>query len=609
MTSALKSLATDFSPCERGEWHKLAAQAMSRSGDVGPSEAEGRLATPTDDGYTLRPLYTAGDTAGLPEPPAPGRGDFRRGSVAATHRRGWAIQQRFWGTAAQMQAALASEAASDAESIWLTLLPGVFDLADLPDLLARIDCNSTRVTLEAFGDAVPAGEILLAALETAPKVEGGSLGLDPLGALAGMGRAGDISAAVELALRASELGVQAFCIDGSIYHEAGASFGEEIGSATAAGVATLRWLIDAGLDVTTASELIEFRFAVTDDQFASIAKLRAARLVWHRVLEVADVQPKRGQRQQAVTSWAMLSQRDSWVNLIRNTVAAFAGGVGGADSVTVLPHTTSLEYPDELAQRLAVNTQHLLLEESHVGVVDDAFGGSWYAETRTRQLADAAWEWLQELEGSGGLLKSLGSGLVDERITRTWQIREARIATRRSPLTGVSEFPDAIRLTDPGMQGFRRPGGGLPQRRRSAQFEELRDRSDRAVANGQAVRVFLIKLGSTAENSARVSFARNLFAAGGIDSVEIQFEPDAALDLPADGSAVVACICGGDRDYANMAVAAAGTLPRDASIWLAGKAGEAADAYATAGFGGFLFSGCDALAVLLAILAQLEVPQ
>ena len=609
MTRAVKPLAQDFPPRARSQWHQLAAKALSRSGDVSPDEAEARLATPTDDGYTLRSLYTSGDTQGLPDPPAPGRGDYRRGGQLATQKQGWHIQQRVWGTAAEIQTALRAVGDDRPQAIWLTLLPGVFNLADLPDLLAEVDLATTRVTLEAFAHSVAAGTVLANALEERPENAGACLGLDPLGALAGQGRTGDLDAAVALALRADRMGIQAFAIDGSIYHDAGASFGEEVGATAAAGIETLRWLLEAGLSATAAADLIEFRFAVTDDQFASIAKLRAARLVWSRVLDVVGADPDRGQRQQAVTSWAMLSQRDPWVNLIRNTVAAFAGGVGGADSVTVLPHTTALELPGELAQRMAINTQHLLLEESHVGVVDDPFGGSWYAETRTRNLADAAWEWLQEIEGSGGLRRCLDSGLVNERMSRTWQIRAGRIATRKSPLTGVSEFPDTQR--DPALAGagFHRPGGGLPQRRRPAAFEELRDRSDRAAATGQPVRVFLIKLGTTARNSARVSFARNLFAAGGIESIEIEYVPDRALELPADGAPIVACLCGDDKTYASQAIVAAGAVPHGASLWLAGKPRDQAEAYEAAGITGFIYAGCDALAVLRATLAELEVPR
>ena len=91
----------------------------------------------------------------------------------------------------------------------------------------------------------------------------------------------------------------------------------------------------------------------------------------------------------------MLTARDPWVNLIRNCVAAFAGGVGGAESVAVQPHTLARGEVDDFAQRMARNTQHLLLEESHVAAVADASGGSYYVEELTRNNADAAWQLLR----------------------------------------------------------------------------------------------------------------------------------------------------------------------------------------------------------------------
>ncbi|MCB0919031.1 MAG: methylmalonyl-CoA mutase [Actinobacteria bacterium] len=590
--SDLRPLAGEFPPADREQWQALAAKALSRGGrEVSPDDVEALMGTPTDDGYTVAALYTAADDSNVREPERPGEPDFRRGEVV----QGWQVRQRLEGLPGP--SVIAEELAGGTQGLWLA--PPVDREAhdSVLSLIEGIDTGTTAVVLDALACPLSAHEALLRRFKEQGAAPGSGLGLDPIGNLAATARSGDVEGAVELAGRVLGLDadVTAFTIDATVYHEAGASFGEEIGTAAAAGLSTMRRLIAAGIDVEDAAKLLEFRFAVTDDQFASIAKLRAARLVWNRVLEVAGVSEPAAQRQHAVTSWVMLSQRDVWVNILRNTVAAFAAGAGGAQALTVLPHTAALAPADEFARRVARNISHLLLEESHVGAVVDPIGGSWYGERRTVEIATAAWEWLQELEGSGGLRRCLDSGVVGDRFDRTWRVKSDQIDQRSAPLTGVSEFPDDKRLTalpDP----YVRPGGGLPKRRWAQGFEALRDRADAAVAAGRSVTVRLLALGSLAENSARVGFARNLFAAGGIDCEVVGVEDD----WPESG---VVCVCGTDKAYEESLSDLLAGAPEAVSLYVAGKPKRGADRPDIT----YIHVGCDATEILEQTLARLEV--
>ncbi|NEC18039.1 methylmalonyl-CoA mutase family protein, partial [Streptomyces parvus] len=147
------------------------------------------------------------------------------------------------------------------------------------------------------------------------------------------------------------------------------------------------------------------------------------------------------QRQHAVTSPVMMTRRDPWVNMLRTTLATLGAGVGGADSVTVLPFDHALGLPDAFARRIARNTSTILMEESHLARVIDPAGGSWYVERLTDELAAAAWAFFQETERAGGLPAALRSGTVAERLAATWAVRSAKLARRKEPITGVSEFP------------------------------------------------------------------------------------------------------------------------------------------------------------------------
>ena len=592
------ALADGFDPVDRARWRELVAAAMRRSnGDVAPDDVERLLVTPTDDGYAVHPLYTAEDVASFPAPHDPGRFDYVRGATTADESIDWDVRARHW-LDADSPAAIADDLANGVTSLWLT--DG--DPDHLIAALADVDLEQVPVVVEGFR----AGHRLASALLELdrPLNPRSSLGLDPLGLVAATRRSGDIDDALDLSVEAKAAGIGAFTIDGTVYHDAGASFAEELGAVTASGLATLRLLNESGLSIEEAARLISFRWVVTDDQFASIAKLRAARILWARVLEVAGAGTAVGQQQHATTSIAMLTARDPWVNLIRNCVAAFAGGVGGAAAVTVEPHTLATGEVDAFARRMARNTQLLLLQESNVGFVADPAGGSYYVETRTRQLAEAGWSWLRDIEAAGGMRAALDAGIVAKRIERTWQRRMDHTAHREAPITGVTEFPDRNRDARVGV-GWQRPGGGLPQHRYAEAFEALRDRADAAP---QPPTVALITVGPLARHAARQTFTENLLAAGGIDTVAIPYRPGADLELP-DG-VTVACIVGADPDY-DEAIPAIAPQARAAGVerlLVAGKPGNRTEADQEAGVFDYLFVGCDAQALLDQVLTDLEVP-
>ena len=218
-------------------------------------------------------------------------------------------------------------------------------------------------------------------------------GADPVGMWAATGGALDLESLSADTERwagraaAGHPGVTTVVVDAARLHEAGSGDVDELAWSLALAVHHLRSLTGAGLDVDAAARQLEFRYAATPDQFATIAKLRAARRLWHRAADVAGVTDTR-QRQHAVTSRAATSRYDLWVNVLRNTVACFAAGVGGADAVTVAAHD-ELVVPGGSAtgRRLARNVQLVLLEESNLAKVVDPAGGSWYVEHLTDQLA------------------------------------------------------------------------------------------------------------------------------------------------------------------------------------------------------------------------------
>lgn len=291
------------------------------------------------------------------------------------------------------------------------------------------------------------------------------------------------------------------------------SAAQELGASLATGVAYLRELTGAGLSVEQACAQIEFRYAATADQFLTIAKLRAARRLWARVAEVCGAPGAGAQVQHAVTSPVMMSRRDPWVNMLRTTIATLAAGVG-ADSVTVLPFDHALGLPDAFARRIARNTSTILIEESHLSRVIDPAGGSWYVEKLTDELAHAGWEFFQGIEQSGGQAAALRSGRLGQDLADTWAARSVKLAKRREPITGVSEFPNLAERPVERLPAPESPSGGLPRVRRDEAYEELRARSDaHLAATGARPRIYLATIGPAAAHTARSTFVANLFQA------------------------------------------------------------------------------------------------
>lgn len=588
MTVPPSTFASGFPPGSREQWRALALGVLRKSGALGddatPADVEEALSSTTHDGVTIAPLYDAADLPAAPRIVRPGDR--------------WDVRQRHaHPDPAETNEAVLADLDGGVTSIWLDLAAGGGPDV-LPRVLDGVHLDLAPVVLDAGAEAVPvAGAYLDLLAERGVTAPGGNLGLDPSAVSAGI--------SVLRRCLAEQPALRGVVVDALPYHDAGGGDAEELGCSIAAGVAALRAMTGAGLSVDQAMGLLEFRYAASADQFLTIAKLRAARRLWARVAEV--VGGAGGQLQHAVTSSAMMTARDPWVNMLRTTLACFGAGIGGADAVTVQPFDACLGLPDAFARRIARNTHALLMEEAGVARVIDPAGGSWYVERLTADLAARAWAWFQEIERAGGMTAALDR-LVPERIAATRARRARAIAHRGDPITGVSEFPNLTekipqRRPGPGLAGRdpARAAGGLPRIRYAEEFEALRDLAD---AQAERPRVFLATIGPIAAHTARATFAANLFAAGGIETVTSGAGTDPAEIAEAFRAAgtPVACLCSSDRLYGEHAAAVAAALRAAGArrIWLAGK-GEHGDVDAN------LYAGCDALDVLRTTFDDLGV--
>ncbi|HEY1920476.1 MAG TPA: methylmalonyl-CoA mutase subunit beta [Streptosporangiaceae bacterium] len=542
------ALAADFPAVTREQWRRLVAKVV---GEVGAEAPEQELITVTADGIEIAPLYV--DDAGRPSPGYPGEAPFVRGRTAAGHRAGWDVRQRH----AHPDPAVAREQIMEdleggVSSLWLGLGDGQLPVGALPDVLAEVYLDLAPVVLDAGGQFADAAEAFLATAARRGVPAGeltGCLGADPLGVAARTGAEADLDDAAALAARTARdfPAVRAIVADALPFHEAGGTDAQELGCALAAGVEYLRAMRAAGLPADAAFGQLEFRYAATADQFATIAKLRAARRTWARVAQQCGLPSGGGgQWQHAVSSWPMLTRRDPWNNILRGTLACFAAGAGGADAVTIAPFDAAIGQSDRLARRVARNLQALLVEESHVARVIDPAGGSWYVEDLTGQLARRAWEWFQDIERAGGLRAALASGFIADRLAGRRAAQQDEVARRRAAITGVNEFPLAgeTLLTRPAAT---RPGGrptaGLPRIRWAQGYEDLRDRADAHTrATGSPPAVTLGLLDRSRPSLARAGQVSALLATTGITTITLN-----AGDGADPGLSGVVVVCGGPQ--------------------------------------------------------------
>jgi methylmalonyl-CoA mutase len=547
-------------------------------------------------------------------------------------------------------------------------------LADLQTVLAHVPLGKTPIALDAGVQAFPLAVALLS-LARERRVGhaelSGSLGIDPLGALAQSGRlttsletAYDELADVLRYCRTAAPQLRAALVDTSAHHEAGAEASTEIAIALATGIALLRALEARGVSVDEACAQLAFRFSIGRDFFLEIAKLRAARRCWARVVEACGGSASaQAMVLHAVTSRRTKTQRDPWVNVLRATAESFSAAAGGADAITTLGFDVALGASDELSRRLSRNTQHLLRHESNVHRVVDPAGGSFYLEHVTEALAARAWVELQAIERAGGIGHMLTVGALQAQLAETLDRDRKAVETRKIAITGVNEFPNvreervtrspadaralAARATDASTRGrgvlsalAQEPNtplqgamaalargaalfdlraalgtGGeatvkpLVRARLSAPFEALRDEADRLGdrANGRP-RVFLANMGPIAQHKARAMFAQNFLEAAGFEAVTNDgfTTADAAAAAFAESGALACAICSSDELYAELATSTAEALrARGAKIViLAGQPGAREAAYREAGVTDFIAMGVNVYETLRSLLER-----
>ncbi|PIB94578.1 methylmalonyl-CoA mutase family protein [Caulobacter sp. FWC2] len=401
------------------------------------------LTVKTPDGLTIQPLYTAEDGVAVAR-------DLR----ARDPDRPWDLRTR---AAHPDPLHTAKDVLTDLEngaaSVLLQIDPaGVNGVAvgsadDLSNALSGVMLDLAPVALDAGYLGPKAADWLGALAKAAPNAPL-AFHLDPLTAFAQSGASpgpieSHVFSAATVGSRLAQTYVRAslFLATGRAAYEAGGSNTEELAMMAASALAYAKALVRQGLSMEDAFGRIVLGVSLDGEYFTGVAKVRAAKAIWARLAQACGVTVP--PTIEARSSRRMLAKADAWTNLLRLTSAGFAGAVGGADVILLDAFTDAIGLPTAFARRQARNTQLVLMEESNLGRVADPAGGAWYLDSLTDQMARAAWDGFQAIEGAGGIVKALESGLIADAVAKTCDAQQADFADKSRKILGVTVFLNA----------------------------------------------------------------------------------------------------------------------------------------------------------------------
>ena len=511
MPASTEKLFDEFAPASKAEWEAALAK------DLKGKEASA-LAWKTEDGITVQPFYTAEDLVAPLE-------------IPARVEPGWRVRYEIT-EAAPVDANAAAKRALEhgAQEIVFT---GV-RLDTAADVLALIAGLDVPVDLRFGSDA---GRVLALLLSSGVENLRGSIDYDPVAEAHPV----DTYLVRRALLRWPEflpVGVRA-----EAWHHAGATTAQELAFTLASGV---YYLNELGPEVARS---MVFGFAIGPHYFTEIAKFRAARVLWAQVLEAYGVQVRMNLFTR--TGRWNKSVYDPYNNLLRATTEAMSAAIGGADAITVGAFDETYRHADDFSRHLALNTQLILRDEAFMDKVDDPAAGSWFIESLTRSLAEAAWAIFQKVEAEGGMLRAAREGgLAEQAILQAREARDATIATRRRVFVGVNQYPNVREAMLDRIE--REPTyvrGPWP-------FEEVRlDTEKFARKIGRTPSVLLLSFGDLKMRRARADFVSNFFGAGGfaISEPPAFASAEEAARYAAQAGADLVVLCSSDPEYPSLA--------------------------------------------------------
>jgi len=612
-------LFSEFPPVSTEKWEEAIIK------DLKGADYDKKLVWHTIEGFNVKPYYRAEDLEGLEYLDSnPGQEPYTRGKHTADNV--WDVRQDI-RIADPVEA---NRVALDAVERGATSLglcaKNIKSVDDMARLLKGIYINAVKVNFMCSEDYLS----LLKTYVDYAKREGykadeleGSCDFDMFRYALNHGRFhrgedGDLAAAKALVEYAHEAlpKFRVLGISGSQLHNAGANIVQELGFSMAAANEMVARLTDAGCKMEHVASSIVLNVGVGSTYFMEIAKIRAARLLWSKIIEQYKPEcdcPYKLYINATTSSWNQ-SVYDPYVNMLRSTTEAMSSAVAGADSISVLPFDNAYKTADDFGYRIARNQQLLLKEESYLDKIVDPAAGSYYIENLTDQIAQGAWQNFLKVEEAGGMCKALRAGLVQEAVEATAKKRDMDIATRRTTILGTNQYPNLLEKMGDKVSSDKSDTSDksdsseikvLRPYRGAEVFEALRLETERA---SHRPKVFLLTYGNLTMRKARAGFATNFFGVAGYEIIDNPgfATPEEGAKAALESGADIVVLCSSDDEYAELTEPVCRALKgKVKSLVLAGFPKDMVDTYRGYGIDEFIHVKTNALECLTAFQKQL----
>ncbi len=614
MSENKEKLFSDFTAPTRQEWRDKIEV------DLKGADYQKKMVWRTNEGFNMEPFYRKEDIDSLPLVDAlPGEFPYVRGNKAADNE--WYVRQDIKCDCAKS----ANEKALDilnkgVDSLGFIIPADKLSAEYIATLLDGIYVECVELNFKTCQrHCVELAKLLVSYFQKKgykKETVCGSISFDPIEKILcnGKDRSALIASAKELV---DVLGdypkFRAVTVNAYTLTNAGAYSYQDLGYALAWGNEYMNAMVEAGVAPETAAANIKFNLGINGVYFMEIAKLRAARLLWSKIVsQYTDCKESAKMHVCAITTTYNQTLFDSYVNLLRSQTETMSAALGGVESIVVTPFDKPYETPTEFAERIARNQQLLLKEESHFGRIVDVAGGSYFLEKLTKSLAEQSWKLFLDIEEKGGFLKEALAGNIQNTINETNAARHANAGKRKEFLLGTNQFPNFSEKSDgkkPSECCCCCAGTGeipaLKPSRLASEFETLRLTTEKAAKTPVA---FMLTIGNLAMRQARAQFSCNFLAAAGYKVMDnlgfnsVEEGVDKALEAGAD----IVVICSSDDEYAEYAIPAFKYLNGRAMFVVAGAPACAEDLKA-AGIENFIHVKVDQLKTLKEYNAKLGI--
>ena len=609
------NLLADFQPVSGKAWkEKIIA-------DLKGADFDKKLVWRTPEGFNVQPFYRREDLKGLKTTTsAPGQFPYVRGTRTNNE---WAIRQNI---CACQNARKANAKALEVLNKGITSLGFCLDKEKLnyrfiKVLLNDIKADAITVNFSICPCAAPdLANILVryyGRMGYDVKKMKGSINVDPIKQMLIKGKLlsrEQVTEKLTATVKAAKSlpGYRVVGVNSVILNNSGAYCAQELAYALAWGAEYMTMMTEAGVPNYKAANAIRFNMGIGGNYFMEIAKFRAGRMLWAKIVEAykaplftAALKDAAKMNVSAETSRFNMTVFDAYVNLLRSQTETMSAALAGVDEIVVTPFDVTYEQPTEFAERIARNQQLLLKEESHFDKVVDPAAGSFYIENLTHAIAAEAWKQFLAIQEQGGMYQMVAEGKVQAAIQENLTKRLSDVAKRKEVLLGSNQFPN---FTETAACGCCATNHGeipaLPVARAAEEFEALRLETEGAKKQPVA---FMLTIGNLAMRIARAQFSCNFLACAGYKVIDNNGFKTVAEGIKAarKAKADIIVLCSSDDEYATLAPEAWKTLKDAKEIFIVAGAPACSEDLKALGITNFINVRSNVLETLKSYNAQL----